>query len=114
MSFTLAIQGGESFTEIQSVISDNLETLSEQLTRVILYYSEGAYVIPESFQIQSWQHLGDNLYSMSYTYQWAVTNGCLNLHSQSAVSESVNFMVREKEIFFDAVEIFKPSTADEL
>lgn len=114
MSFTLAIKGGESFAEIQSVISDNTETLSEKLTRVILYYSEGAYVIPESFKIRSCEYAGDNLYTLFYEYQWAVTNGCLNLHSQSTVKESVNFLVRDNEIFFDTVEIFKPSTADEL
>lgn len=114
MIVKLNIYGEPDIHGIRSTIINNLSFLSEKLTKHILYFSEGAYLMPGSFKINSINDLKNNEYSFSYIYEWGLTNGCLNLHAQSVVNDKVNCFLEGKELVFDIVDVFKPSTADEL
>jgi hypothetical protein len=51
---------------------------------------------------------------MTYSYQWAVFNGCLDINTREQSEQTVTFTVHSQGLTFDIIEASRSSTADEL
>lgn len=100
--------------ELKQLIESNIEKIEVSLTAGLSYYSYNARYTPGSIVIKSIELLPNQVYSMSYTYDWTIFNGCLDLNSAEKSNESVSFIVKPEGLEFDIIDFSSAGTENEL
>lgn len=103
-----------SITELKQLIETNIDKIEAPLTAGLSYYSYNARYTPGSIVIKSIELLHSQAYSMSYTYDWTIFNGCLDLNSVEISNESVSFIVKPEGLEFDIIDFSAAGTESEL
>lgn len=101
-------------SQLEKVIWANIAQLEPLLIGDLGYYSENAQAQTGSLKIIAIKLRNNDNYSMTYSYQWAVFNGCLDINTQEQSEQTVTFTVHPQGLTFDIIEASRPSTADEL
>jgi hypothetical protein len=101
-------------TELKQIIESNIEVIEDALTAGLGYYSPNARYTPGSLVIKSIGHRNNQSYSMTYTYDWTIFNGCLDLNSAEDAKESVSFLVKPEGLEFDIIDFDSATTENEL
>lgn len=101
-------------TELSQIIESNIEMIEDPLTAGLSYYSYNARYTPGSLVIKSIELLSNQVYSMSYTYDWTIFNGCLDLNSAEDSNETVSFIVKPQGLEFDIIDFSSAGTENEL
>ncbi len=103
-----------SITELKQLIESNIDKIEVPLTAGLSYYSYNARYTPGSLVIKSIELLKNQVYSMSYTYDWTIFNGCLDLNAAEVSKESVSFIVKPEGLEFDIIDFSSAGTENEL
>lgn len=112
---TYDTQGKElSIAELKQIIESNIQVIEDTLTAGLTYYSQNARYTPGTLVIKSIELLHNQLYSMSYTYDWTIFNGCLDLNSEEDAKETVSFIVKPNGLEFDIIDFDSAGTENEL
>lgn len=100
--------------ELKQIIESNIQVVEDALTSGLGYYSQNARYTPGTLVIKSIKPLHNQEYSMSYTYEWTIFNGCLDLNSEEDSEETVSFKVKPDGLEFDIIDFDSAGTESEL
>ncbi|MEG3134730.1 hypothetical protein SC206_14260 [Rouxiella sp. T17] len=100
--------------ELKQIIESNIQVIEDPLTAGLGYYSPNARYTPGSLVIKSVEQKSNQTYSMSYSYDWTIFNGCLDLNAEEDSKETVSFIIKPDGLEFDIIDFDSVGTENEL